>query len=301
MNQHAYSARRNATFFQFPLCALAFGRTAKERFDAFMHFAVFETGQKHWRKLNNEQRATLIESKIKSQSLPADFDQTQDSHCVAICGADVMKIKLGSVTHCLTQHAELKTFVSDFEQRHGRDAFVRLRSDLVFEALAGNGVTPVELSLLSAIYSIIGRKQGPVRISREQIICRALGYKSKAVMAKDLPTRSDGLKPGIKPFTEWIIRSRIQNLKTRRFFVCSTYGHRQTYYSHRMTQNQLRRAIIEMKTFKFATERLQQLNDEAMTDAIRNQRAVLKDQPPPVPTARPFQTDGSFPIEDIRV
>jgi hypothetical protein len=139
---------------------------------------------------------------------------------------------------------------------------------------------------LAAIYSIIGSKQGPVRITQNRIVCRALGYKTQAVMSAELSKRKDG----VGPLTDWQIRSLLDRLQARRFFARVTYARRLSYYSHRMTENQLRKAVIEMKTHRFVSQRLRHLDDQAMTNAIRNQRAGLAGPPPSVPNPKPFQT-----------
>jgi hypothetical protein len=292
MNKDAYAARQRATYFQFPLCAFAFGRTERERLDTIIHFSLVEAGQKHWGKLSEDARRVFIE---KQKDLPSDFDGMQESHCIAICGANVTGVRIGSIRFCLCQHAKLKRFTNAYQQRYGPDTLVRLRTDLVFEARNGKGINPCELSLLAAIFSIIGRKQGPVRIIQERIICRALGYKSKVVMSAELPKRKDGSKP----LTDWKTRSCVLRLQRRRFFARATYGRRLTFYSHRMTEKQLRREVFEMKTFAFANQRLAQLDDQAMSDAIRNQRAALSGQSPPVPHAKPLAQTGEIPSEDV--
>jgi hypothetical protein len=66
-----------------------------------------------------------------------------------------------------------------------------------------------------------------------------------------------------------------------------------------MTDSQLRKAVIEMKTRRFVSKRLAQLDDAAMTDAIRNQRAALAGQPPPAPDAQPLKQPGGIIPEDV--
>ena len=285
MNKNAYAARQCATYFQIPLCALAFGKSDNERLNAIIHFGWVETGRKHWRKLPVEARHRFID-KQKWDYPGHDFDSGLDAHCFALYGASLMSIQLGSIRYCLARHAELQNFTNAFQKRHGSDTLVRLKSSLVLEAHAGKGITLSEVSVLAAIYSVIGRKQGPVRITQNRISWRALGYKTQAVMSAELPKRKDGAEP----LTDWQIRSLLDRLQARRFFARATYGRRLSYYSHRMTENQLRKAVIEMKTHRFASQRLRRLDDHAMTDAIRNQRASLAGRPPSVPNAKPFQT-----------
>jgi len=285
MNKNAYAARLCATYFQIPLCAFAFGKSDQERLDAIVHFGWVETGQKHWRKLPVEARQRFID-KQKWDYPGDDFDDRRETHCFALYGAFLMGNQLGSIRDCLAWHAKLQKFVNSFQKRHGPDAVVRLKSSLVLEAYAGKGITMPELSVLAAIYSVIGRKQGPVRITQNRISCRALGYKTEAVLSAELPKRKDGAQR----LTEWKIRTLLDRLETRRFFTRATYGRRLSYYSHRMTEVQLRKAVMEMKTHGFASQRLRRLDDQDMTDAIRNERASLAGRPPSMPNAKPFQT-----------
>ena len=93
---------------------------------------------------------------------------------------------------------------------HGRDAQVRIRTDWLFEARHGRGLSYLEFAVLVAIYSKIGRKKGPVRITRDEIWRRAHGYKSKIVfdqMVQNGPFR----------FTKWQVRAAIEGLHDARF------------------------------------------------------------------------------------
>jgi len=140
------------------------------------------------------------------------------------------------------------------------------------------------LAVLAAVYSIIGRKQVPVLITQDRIRQRALGYKTAAAMADELPRRSDGGHP----LSSWQLRSVLACLRTRKLFVSATYGRRLTYYSHRMTSRALRAAVIERKTRRFISDRLHRLDDDSMSSAIRNQRAALLGDSPADPDAHPL-------------
>jgi hypothetical protein len=180
-------------------------------------------------------------------------------------------------------------------RRHGTDVVVRLKTQLVFEARDGKGITPRELYVLAAIYSVIGRKQGPVLITQDRIRCRALGYKAKAVMASELHRRKDGAQP----LSDWQLRSLLDRLQARKFFARVTYGRRLSYYSHRMREAALRQAVIGMKTFRFSHQTLHRFDDAAMTDAIRNQRAALAGHAPATPDAAPLVLPSRLIPEDI--
>ncbi len=186
MNTHAYTARQQARYFQIPLCAFAFGKTKKECLEAIMCYGLVEVGAKQWVKLTETQQNEFLVSKTKN--VPQGFDDLDLGHIAAVFGAETFNVRLGSLDCTLRQHGALKIFRQDFEERHGPDPLVRLKSSLVFEARDGSGVTPPELAVLAAIFSIVGNKQHPVRITQDRIRCRALGYKTPADGRRIAPT-----------------------------------------------------------------------------------------------------------------
>ena len=227
MNKYAHAARQCATYFQVPLCAFAFGTSDRERLEAIISHGLIESGRKRWHKLANDERERVLEAARRSNSLPREFDRQRESHCIAVCGAAVTNVTIGTIRSCLARHAALQCFRDSFQERHGTDAIVRLKASLVFEARDGKGITPRELSILAAIYSVIGRKQGPVHITQDRIRCRALGYKRKAVMVAELPTRKDAMQP----LSDWRLRTLLDRLQAGR---CSPgSGRRLSYDSHR--------------------------------------------------------------------
>lgn len=148
--------------------------------------------------------------------------------------------------------------------------------------------------MLAAIYSVIGRKTGPVLITRERIRRCALGYKTHAVFEAEFSQRHDGAQP----LTEWELRSEVDRLHERRFFERITYGQRHTCYSLRMTPTEFQEALIARKTRRFGFKRLRSLDDEALTNTIRNQRAAMLGKPPPVPIAAPLGLRRGITPED---
>lgn len=291
------AARKSGTYFQVPLCAFAFGANDKERLDAIISFGAVQAGKKWWLRATADQRNACL-AKWSEEKPATSFKINENRHQCCMRGCEITDVRPGSIHACLERYDTLNTFCEGFIARHGATPEVRLKTGLVFEARDGKGISARELSVLAAIYSIIGNKPGPVLITQKRIRHRALGYKSEAVMQAELPSRTDGGKP----LTDWQLRSTLDKLSARKFFVRSTYGNRQTYYSHRMTLADLRKAIIDRKTFMFTNKLLQKLDDKAMTEAIQNQRASLAGQRPTAPDAHPIQERGipfSCELEDM--
>ena len=125
-----------------------------------------------------------------------------------------------------------------------------------------------EFVILAAIYSKIGGKRYPVRITREDVWKRAHGFKSDRVFRAEMKYQ--------RPFvTLRQARSIIDRLHARKFFARVTYGRRQTYYSNRMTSKELEDAVFQLKTrFAFAS-RASRTADAVLTRRIQAERRRL--------------------------
>ena len=141
----------------------------------------------------------------------------------------------------LASHAQLSQFIKEFEERHGRDARVRIRTDWLFEVRDNKGMSYPELAVLAAIYCKIGAARGPVRILQDEIWKRAHGFKSDRVFRAEMNRRR-------KPFlTPRQVRSIIERLHGRHFFARVTFGRRQTYYSNRLSNKELADRFLRQK------------------------------------------------------
>ncbi len=259
---------RSGNYLQFPLCALAYGKSEHDRLNAIISYGLVETGKVFWSRATDAQRAGYLNTWSVVKCLPPDFDSCNPLHVVAVLGARVIGIEIYSAVETVTPYEALRHFFDKYQARNGTDATVRLRRDFVFEARDAKGMTPRELAVLAAIYSVIGKKRYPVRITRETIIHRALGYRSKEIAMREHSRRSDGAKF----FTEWKLRCTIDSLAARKFFRQLTYGQRQTFYTNRMDEAEFRAALIARKTRHSTFKRTQRRKNESLTNTIRKLR-----------------------------
>jgi hypothetical protein len=89
----------------------------------------------------------------------------------------------------LAHHARLSRFVKEFEEKHGTDARLRIRTDWLLEVRDKIGMSYPELAAMAAIYSKIGAARGPVRILQDEIWRRAHGFKSDRVFRAEMNGR----------------------------------------------------------------------------------------------------------------
>ena len=113
----------------------------------------------------------------------------------------------------IAEHSDLARFVKIWEQQHGPDALVRIRTDWLFEVRDNKGMSYPELAVLTAIYSKIGDARGPVRILQDEIWKRAHGFKSDRVFRVEMNRRR---RPFLRPRQ---VRSIIERLHGRHFLL----------------------------------------------------------------------------------
>lgn len=261
----------NGRFFQFPLCALSFPGSERERLNNIISFSCLEVGKQQWQKFRQIERDLRHEQQPSEIYCTCKIDLANDTHQQAVAGAQQLKVIVGNIHGMVAGHACLTGFRRDFERKHGTDAQVRLATNLVFEARDGKGMSYQELAVLAAIYSKIGAARGPVRIIREEVWRRALGFKSKRVFSVEMRDCQARI-------TQRQVRSIIERLHDRRFFARLTYARRQTYYSHRLTADQLAEAVFVQKLRPELARQARIRANDALTKRIQAERRMLAGQ-----------------------
>jgi hypothetical protein len=199
-------------FFQLPLCALSFPGSERERLNTIISFCCLEVGKKQWQKFGQIQKDLWREQQSSEMYCTCKIDLANEVDHQVVIGAQKLNIIINDIHGVVARHACLTRFRRKFERKHGADAQVRLATNLVFEVRDNEGMPYWELAVLAGIYSKIGAAKGPVRITREEIWRRALGFKSKRVFSLEMHDRQAWI-------TQRQVRSIIERLHDRRFFA----------------------------------------------------------------------------------
>jgi len=260
-------------YFQFPLCALAFGANEVERLNHIIPFGCADAGGTMLNRLRPEIRTMKADELATASGTPADYRKTKFDHVAFALGARELNVRFsGQIAHPLKQSETLLTFKTQFEAKHGRDVEARIATRLVFEVRDKAGMSYRELAVLCAIYSCIGAKSYPVRITRERIQCRMLGYKSPAIMQAELANRTDGAKP----LSLRQINYTLDALHERQFFARARANERQTFYSHRMSQDELEARLITGKSYSETFHNQRRQRDAELMRKIKQGKAAIK-------------------------
>lgn len=255
------------SYFQFPLCALAYGLTIDERLNAILDYSVVAAGLSLWQKLTVEKRAEFLRGKTVSCRNPNDSNTCYSLHCAALYGAHVIGVTYKNIEWVMERYKKLQTYVAAFEKINGKDAKVRIKKDWLFKARDCQGLTYREFSVLCGLFSAIGSKELSV-VTRERIRRCALGYRSAAVMSAEFPKRADLARP----LTERQLRDTIERLHRNKFFARCTVSRRITYYSIRLNSEAFRKKIFEIRTYPEFFRASQSAQDQALTSAIKQKR-----------------------------
>jgi hypothetical protein len=255
-------------YFQFPLCALSFGRDINERLRSIISLGCVQMGAKQWQKFTPNERQARGSVQPRPEFCKCTIDLGKEEELQAIAGCEYLNLCCLNVKGILADYARVARFIKDFERRHGTDTRVRIRKDWVFEVHDNKGMSYSELAVLAAIYSKIGASKRPVRITREEIWRRAHGYKSDRVFK--LETRDHACC-----LTKRQVRSTIDRLHSRNFFARVTFARRETYYSHRLSSTALADQVFTTKIQRSVARQARRRADAALTERIQAERRKL--------------------------
>jgi hypothetical protein len=260
----------NEPYFQFPLCALSFGKTEFERLNAILDYSLVTKGWILYRKLPVQKQNEFLATFRQSGKLPEGCNTSFWQHCAALYGSGIIGLTLGDFLAGIERYNRMREHIARFEKVHGTDSQVRIRRTWLFDARDGRGLTYREFAVLCAIYSVIGNKE-LANVTRERIRRCALGYHTAAIMGAELPRRTDKGQP----LTERQLRDTIARLHRNKFFARCTVARRITYYSIRLDNEAFRKKILDRRTYPNFFHASQSAQDQALTAAIRRRRSEI--------------------------
>jgi hypothetical protein len=254
----------NEPYCQFPLCSLAFDTNVDDRLDAIENYSIVERGKLVLPNYAADQREYL-------RAHPPEWCMVSledDEYLEALIGCEELNLRQPYLDVIVDDHSALSQFISQWEHRYGPDARVRLPVDWVQEALFGEGISYDQLAVIAAIYSKIGSKEGPVRITREEIWWRSLGYKSERVFKEE--TGGYGFCRTARQ-----VRSIIERLDERKFFARVTFARGETYYSNRLSVKELSERVRKAKLYRARARQARIAANADLTRQIQAERRKL--------------------------
>ena len=267
-------------YFQFPLCALAL---PSDVLATIISYGAVEAGAAVIRSASKEALASLC----VEHGLPKTKGTSWE--LAAEIGAKVCQITIGSREQAIQRHVALCDHLSKWEALHGKDSTVRVEKGLCFKVRDNDGFSFREFRVLCAIYSAIGGKAYPVILPLRMINARSCGCKSEVVLTEELSANRVLDRLSIKQ-----LRGTVARLHELKFFArCTPDRHgRKTYYSHRMSGEELREKIFQKATYSATFKDEERAKDKSLCTRIDKAKQQTKSLPIKAALSLPFGEIG---------
>jgi hypothetical protein len=208
---------------------------------AVIDWCIMDAGLDRQKKLAQQEADVL--HRISRDIYPVAW-RNCPQHRAMILGMDLLGVQRGHVKSIEANHRSICEYVNRLWQIYGPQPTIRIAARLVWEIKEGSGITWREFSIYAALLSWIG-KRSRAWVSRSVLQRRSLGYKTASMMQAELPNRLDGEEP----LTARQIGYILDKLHERQFFARVRKDPWHTYYSVRLTQDQLEKALLDSAVY----------------------------------------------------
>ncbi len=248
------SITKSDRYFQFPLKCLQISpeidaATEEEKFSAghdIIDWCIQDVGNKA--DIHDEEVLRIAKDRAANSNdhIKNEYVLRPD-HIKLLWATSTLNVE---ITTIYGQLKSQKARAERIEIRQGGKTLVRVRTDILWDAIKNTSWTWRDFSILCAVYAGIGAKRA-ANITYEQIGYMALGFTSK----KDYQAIRNNLiesggwdnvidKKMRRPLTIKQVRGTLDDLESRRLFVSATPNQRHRWYSHCMTLQELMDHII---------------------------------------------------------
>lgn len=259
---------RAKSYFQFPIHALYTGKKladvdheAKQNLlQRIVTHAVQSVGRAMLAKTDYEYAVdtAVRESERKDYEW---YDADDDTHTIALLGGKALGVHFNGPGATRGQSVQPRRF---------GNRQVRVRADLLWDHHDNAAAQWREFAVLSAIYAGIGSKQF-ARLSYEQIRSMAMGYNGIQEFEDhntDKRRRDDRL-------TVRQVQYTVRHLHERGLFVRVCPNRRHVYFSNRMSESELAKAIVKREAKKKAKRLVAAALDKTVAQQIELAAAEL--------------------------
>lgn len=224
---------------EFPLCSLSYQIEDNEKVGMIISYCIVEQSKKVQSNIHQKIRELKREP-------PSDFEDLNEEHSKIVIAADEFGISISNIEATQLKHHLLFNHIKIFTQKYGKDAFCRIGKKFCFETKDGK-INYNFFAVHCAIQSILGKTKPFCRITKDRIRYRMYGFKSKEIAFREM-NGTQVLS------TDRQLGRIIDILYAKKFFSKFTYAQRQTYYSTRLSDEELRERVKQSKIY-MATKR----------------------------------------------
>lgn len=259
------------TYFQFPLSALSYRLDSDYRWTRLVLYCCCEYGRKAWEATPDFVFNETIDTYLQSHPELDWIDLSHFGHQCVVFGLSRLGVDLPlDMDHDFNDVIALSVYFDEY-----RTPLVRLRTDLFLKTFApkptDNAISFREFRVVCAVYGGIGSKPF-AKLCHQQLIRYAAGYPQPGIFES---IRSRGLgKDTILSRKQ--IRLSLDRLEANRFFAKYTFLRGECFYSHRLSKEELQKAVGAMKLRRSATIYDSRKSDKTASEEIRQLRKQMR-------------------------
>lgn len=252
-------------YLKFPLCLLNSSKNFNEVLKNILSFSIVVFSKNYKNEdltFAKEMSGDITESEYAPKDFTNDYDE---SELMIVCALEYFRIKIDSIVDLQFIYDQMRTHVSQFEKKHGNDAYGKVHRDIFVESLrnefAGN-YTERYFRTLASITAILGtNKRIPFkRITLDRIMYGYYGFKSKKVFEADFTT--------VLNITKRQLSYVIGKLSDRNLIQKYTLKKRLTYYSTILSFEELLEAIAQYEAKQLKKKKRQIIADNYISKRI---------------------------------
>jgi len=251
--------KKDGILLEFPLCCLAMNYDGEELLNNIISYCIVRHSQRIVTR--TQERVLYFKGKM-----PKDFNPDSKSDCQILLAGEEFGITMRRIMDTKNRYSEVSNHIQEYEYRYSKDAYCRIGRDLLIETRDGKFQYKY-FAILCAIQSIIGKRKPFIRITKDRIRYRMWGYKSKDIAHKEM-------NGGQILLTDRQLKRIIDFLHAKKFLSKFTYARRQTFYSTRLTDEELIAAVSNQKIY-FAKKK-SGFEDDKATREIKSHLRLIK-------------------------
>jgi hypothetical protein len=240
-----------------------------------MGYAIGRVGMQEWEKMNESDQEVKVEMLEEKENKPDDFCSSDSDHQAIMWGAHLTGTTIGSVGNILAEYRKFQSLRTSFESKHGSDVYVRIHGDIMFRAYKGE-MNYRHFSVLCALFSWIGDSKEPVRVTRDGIKTRQLGYRTREILEKEM-NRYKKRGDGAEELSDRKLRDALDELEPY-WFARVNPSRTVVYFSHRMTRDELIAATAKKVAKETSFHALKRKANEDLKAAIEKEKQALLHQ-----------------------
>lgn len=257
---------------------------------AIIDYCVVEMGKNRGASMTTADMKAEVNA-WPAENHPAGARMTDRAHLALCIGMKTLNVAHGNLDAIALNSITLSRAIAAMAAIHGASPFVRVRSDLFWNAVKGQ-MPYRNFSVLAAVYAVIGAQPWPVRITRDRINAAALGYKSQKLVTPELLAQR---QDGAALLTTDQLRYTLDRLEGDALFIRVQLSPRRVYFSNRMTREAMTEALFKTATKRHTRLTANRAADRELQARIRAPIIVGKvsQKTPRIPHAIPMKSPPS--------